>query len=81
MATPSRSSSCPSPPSAGDRLGRRKVFISGLALFTLASAACALAPSTPALVAARAVQGLGGAAVLPLSLTILTAAFRCSAVA
>ena len=59
----------------GDRLGRRRVFISGLALFTLASAACALAPSAPALVAARAVQGLGGAAVLPLSLTILTAAF------
>ena len=59
----------------GDRLGRRRVFISGLALFTLASAACALAPSAPALVAARTVQGLGGAAVLPLSLTILTAAF------
>jgi EmrB/QacA subfamily drug resistance transporter len=59
----------------GDRLGRRRVFISGLALFTLASAACALAPSAAALVAARAVQGLGGAAVLPLSLTILTAAF------
>src|SRR5690348_17608971 len=59
----------------GDRLGRRRVFISGLALFTLASAACALAPSAPTLVAARTVQGLGGAAVLPLSLTILTAAF------
>jgi EmrB/QacA subfamily drug resistance transporter len=59
----------------GDRLGRRRVFISGVALFTLASAACALAPSAPALVAARAMQGLGGAAVLPLSLTILTAAF------
>jgi EmrB/QacA subfamily drug resistance transporter len=59
----------------GDRLGRRRVFISGLVLFTLASAACALAPSAAALVAARAVQGLGGAAVLPLSLTILTAAF------
>ena len=59
----------------GDRLGRRRVFISGLALFTLTSAACALAPSAPALVAARTVQGLGGAAVLPLSLTILTAAF------
>ena len=59
----------------GDRLGRRRVFIWGLALFTLASAACALAPSAPVLVAARAVQGLGGAAVLPLSLTILTAAF------
>jgi EmrB/QacA subfamily drug resistance transporter len=59
----------------GDRLGRRRVFVAGLALFTLASAACALAPSASALIAARAVQGLGGAAVLPLSLTILTTAF------
>jgi EmrB/QacA subfamily drug resistance transporter len=59
----------------GDRLGRRRVFLGGLALFTLASAACALAPGAPELIAARAVQGLGGAAVLPLSLTILTGAF------
>jgi EmrB/QacA subfamily drug resistance transporter len=59
----------------GDRLGRRRVFVAGLALFTIASAACAVAPGAPALIAARAVQGLGGAAVLPLSLTILTAAF------
>src|SRR5258707_959675 len=59
----------------GDRLGRRKIFVARPALFTLASAACALAPSASALIAARAVQGLGGAAVLPLSLTILTAAF------
>ena len=59
----------------GDRLGRRRVFFTGLALFTLASAACAVAPTVSTLVAARAVQGLGGAAVLPLSLTILTTAF------
>ncbi len=59
----------------GDRLGRRRVFTAGLVLFTLASAACALSPSASLLIAARAVQGLGGAAVLPLSLTILTAAF------
>jgi EmrB/QacA subfamily drug resistance transporter len=59
----------------GDRLGRRKVFVAGIALFTLASAACALAPNASALIVARAVQGLGGAAVLPLSLTILTSAF------
>src|SRR5262245_51008293 len=59
----------------GDRLGRRRVFISGLALFTLASAACALAPDASTLIAARTVQGLGGAVVLPLSLTILTHAF------
>jgi EmrB/QacA subfamily drug resistance transporter len=59
----------------GDRFGRRRIFNLGLALFTLASAACALAPGTAELVAARAVQGLGAAAVMPLSLTILTAAF------
>ena len=59
----------------GDRFGRRRVFITGLALFTVASAACAVAPGATALIAARAVQGLGGAAVLPLSLTILTTAF------
>ena len=59
----------------GDRIGRRKVFTAGLALFTVASVACALAPNLPALIVARMVQGLGGAVVLPLSLTILTAAF------
>jgi EmrB/QacA subfamily drug resistance transporter len=59
----------------GDRFGRRRVFNSGLVLFTLASAACALAPNAGGLIAARAVQGLGGAVVLPLSLTILTTAF------
>src|ERR671930_1490931 len=59
----------------GDRFGRRRVFVSGLALFTLASAACALAPHASLLIAARTLQGLGGAAVLPLSLTILTGAF------
>ncbi len=59
----------------GDRLGRRRIFVCGVALFTLASAACALAPSAPSLIAARAVQGFGGAAVLPLSLTLLTTTF------
>ena len=59
----------------GDRFGRRRIFSCGLALFTLASAACALAPSMGELVAARTVQGLGAAMVLPLSLTILTTAF------
>jgi EmrB/QacA subfamily drug resistance transporter len=59
----------------GDRFGRRLVFNSGLALFTLASAACALAPNVTELIVARTVQGLGAAAVLPLSLTILTTAF------
>jgi EmrB/QacA subfamily drug resistance transporter len=59
----------------GDRYGRRRVFELGLALFTLASAAAALAPGSGALVAARAVQGAGAAMVLPLSLTLLAAAF------
>src|ERR1700754_3355366 len=58
----------------GDRYGRRRVFVAGLAIFTAASAAAALAPSTGALIAARAVQGLGAGIVAPLSLTLLSAA-------
>ena len=57
----------------GDRFGRRRVFSIGLGIFTLASAAAALAPTIGALDAARAVQGLGGAIVMPLTLTILSA--------
>jgi EmrB/QacA subfamily drug resistance transporter len=59
----------------GDRFGRRRMFIFGLALFTAASAAAALAPSMEALIAARAAQGIGGAIVTPLTLTLLSAAF------
>ena len=59
----------------GDRFGRRRMFIVGLTIFTLASAAAALAPSMEALIAARAVQGIGGAIVTPLTLTILSGAF------
>ena len=59
----------------GDRLGRRRMYVTGLLMFTMASAACALAPDTAALIAARAVQGLGAALVTPLGLTILAAAF------
>src|SRR6266508_2067514 len=58
----------------GDRFGRRLMFSIGLGIFTVASAAAALAPSIGALDAARAVQGLGGAIVMPLTLTILSAA-------
>ena len=58
----------------GDRFGRRRMFAIGLAVFTGASAAAALAPSIGALDAARAVQGVGGALVMPLTLTILSAA-------
>jgi EmrB/QacA subfamily drug resistance transporter len=59
----------------GDRFGRRRFFCFGLALFTVASAVCAVAPSSGVLIGARTLQGLGGAVILPLSLTILTQAF------
>lgn len=55
----------------GERLGYRRVFAGGVALFTAASVLCALAPSLPWLVAARCLQGLGGAAVMPLGLALL----------
>jgi EmrB/QacA subfamily drug resistance transporter len=58
----------------GDRFGRRRLFVVGLTIFTAASAAAALAGSANELIVARAVQGLGGAIVLPLTLTILSAA-------
>jgi EmrB/QacA subfamily drug resistance transporter len=59
----------------GDRFGRLRIFTLGLSIFTLASVACALAPTATVLIAARAVQGLGAAMVMPLSLTILMSAF------
>jgi EmrB/QacA subfamily drug resistance transporter len=59
----------------GDRLGRRRMFTWGLALFTTASAACALTPSAATLILARAIQGIGAAIIMPLSLTLLTSAF------
>ena len=58
----------------GDRFGRRRVFVGGIALFTLGSAAAALAPSAGTLIAARALQGVGGAVIMPVSLAILMAA-------
>ncbi|MCT7356743.1 DHA2 family efflux MFS transporter permease subunit [Streptomyces sp. 15-116A] len=58
----------------GDRFGRRRLFIIGLAVFTLASAAAAMAPGIDSLIAARAVQGAGAAVMMPLTLTLLTAA-------
>ena len=58
----------------GDRFGRRRLFTLGVAIFTLGSATAALAPSIGVLNLARAVQGLGGSIVLPLTLTILSAA-------
>jgi EmrB/QacA subfamily drug resistance transporter len=55
----------------GDRFGRRRMFVIGLGIFTLASAAAAVAPTTAALIAARAIQGVGAAIVTPLTLTLL----------
>lgn len=59
----------------GDLWGHRRMFLAGLALFTLASAACGLARSQEALVAARAIQGLGGAVVSAISLSLIMTMF------
>ncbi|MGW1590664.1 DHA2 family efflux MFS transporter permease subunit [Streptomyces sp. NPDC002386] len=58
----------------GDRFGRRRLFLAGLTVFTGASAAAAMAPGIGSLIAARAVQGVGAAVLMPLTLTLLTAA-------
>ena len=62
--------------SLGDRFGRRRVFIVGLAWFACASALCGLAPNVGVLVAARALQGVGGALLTPGSLAIIESSFR-----
>lgn len=59
----------------GDRFGRRRTYVLGVAVFTLSSLACATADSASALIAARVVQGAGAAVVLPLTLTLITHAF------
>ena len=59
----------------GDRFGRRRMFAAGLGLFSFASAACALAPNVGSLIAARAVQGAGASLVMPLGMTLLSAAY------
>ena len=56
---------------AGDRYGRRRIFVWGLALFTLASVACALSPTSSVLIIARIVQGIGAAALVPGSLALI----------
>ncbi|UQI42986.1 DHA2 family efflux MFS transporter permease subunit [Streptomyces sp. HU2014] len=58
----------------GDRFGRRRVFVLGVIVFTVASVGCGLAGTTGQLIAARALEGIGAAAVMPLSLTLLAAA-------
>jgi EmrB/QacA subfamily drug resistance transporter len=59
----------------GDRFGRRRVFAAGLGLFAAASAACALSASAEALIAARAVQGVGAATIMPMALAVVNTAF------
>ena len=59
----------------GDRFGRKRMFIAGVTLFTVSSAAAALAPTIDLLIAARAVQGVGAAIATPLTLTLLAEAF------
>src|SRR5579872_2156145 len=60
---------------AGDRYGRMRLLVGGTILFAVASAACALAPGLPVLLAARAVQGIGAAILMPNSLAVLGASF------
>lgn len=62
--------------SLGDRFGRRSMFVAGLAAFTAASVLCGLAPNAALLVAARAVQGVGAALLVPGSLSIIAATFH-----
>ncbi|HVQ59515.1 MAG TPA: MFS transporter [Solirubrobacterales bacterium] len=62
--------------SLGDRYGRRRVFVLGIGLFTFASLLCAAAPNVEMLIAARLLQGIGGALLTPGSLAIIEASFR-----
>jgi EmrB/QacA subfamily drug resistance transporter len=61
--------------SAGDRFGRRRIFLAGTAVFAGASIWCGLAPGASSLIAGRAVQGVGGALLVPTSLTVISATF------
>lgn len=60
----------------GDRYGRRQVLVGGLTLFSAASAGCALAPNLGLLIAARTAQGIGAAAIMPVAVALLSAAFQ-----
>ena len=60
---------------AGDRFGRRRVCLYGISIFTAASVGCALAPNTFVLIGARAIQGIGGALLVPTALALISAAY------
>jgi MFS family permease len=60
---------------SGDLWGRRKLFVGGMTLFTLGSLACGLAPSIYLLIAFRVIQGIGGAAMMPSTLSIIATVF------
>jgi EmrB/QacA subfamily drug resistance transporter len=62
--------------SLGDKLGRKKIFMIGIAIFILGSALCSFSPTVSYLIASRALQGLGGALMIPGSLSIITASFE-----
>jgi len=62
--------------SLGDRLGRKKIFMIGIAIFIIGSASCGLAPTVSYLIGFRALQGLGGALMIPGSLSIITSSFE-----
>ena len=62
--------------SLGDRIGARRMFIAGFAIFTAASVACGLSPTIVVLIAARAIQGVGAAILVPCSLALLNHAYH-----
>ncbi|MEM9676211.1 MAG: MFS transporter, partial [Bacteroidota bacterium] len=62
--------------SLGDKLGRKKIFMIGIAIFIISSVACGLSPTVDWLIGARAVQGIGGALMIPGSLSIISATFH-----
>lgn len=74
--TPALATTVLSSGSLADRIGRRRLFAGGMALFTAASAACGLAPTISALDIGRAVQGVGAAAMFATSLGILSVIYR-----
>src|SRR5499427_8599567 len=61
--------------SLGDQLGRRRVFLAGVIVFTVASVVCGLAPTSLVLIMGRALQGIGAAFLIPGSLAIISATF------